>query len=190
MVVSWICILYYQMCVLNNRVIISSFQLTITSSNSYHRSNSCWPCYRLGRRPWPWTHWVQGKCIFSQFAGSTMTQNLTVLEKSRRCCWRWFSALKYKLGSFPRNFGCHCSGCFLIPRHGAGCHVSWDMSVPFIVLTGTISAASETESPRRNITKAVHRVFYRIVIFYVRHSLNHMFTRQLMMYHRFLVLLL
>lgn len=29
------------------------------------------------------------------------------------------------------------------------------------------SAASETESPRRNITKAVHRVFYRIIIFYV-----------------------
>lgn len=28
-------------------------------------------------------------------------------------------------------------------------------------------AASETESPRRNITKAVHRVFYRIVIFYI-----------------------
>ncbi|KIK04549.1 hypothetical protein K443DRAFT_92828 [Laccaria amethystina LaAM-08-1] len=28
-------------------------------------------------------------------------------------------------------------------------------------------AASETESPRRNITKAVHRVFYRIIIFYI-----------------------
>jgi amino acid transporter len=28
-------------------------------------------------------------------------------------------------------------------------------------------AASETESPRRNITKAVHRVLYRIIIFYV-----------------------
>ena len=29
------------------------------------------------------------------------------------------------------------------------------------------SAASETESPRRNIAKAVRRVFYRICIFYV-----------------------
>lgn len=28
-------------------------------------------------------------------------------------------------------------------------------------------AASETESPRRNITKAVHRVIYRIIIFYM-----------------------
>lgn len=28
-------------------------------------------------------------------------------------------------------------------------------------------AASETESPRRNISKAVRRVFYRILIFYV-----------------------
>ncbi|KAJ7497989.1 general APC amino acid permease [Mycena galericulata] len=28
-------------------------------------------------------------------------------------------------------------------------------------------AASETENPRRNITKAVHRVFYRILIFYM-----------------------
>ena len=30
------------------------------------------------------------------------------------------------------------------------------------------SAASETESPRRNIAKAVKRVFWRILIFYVR----------------------
>lgn len=30
------------------------------------------------------------------------------------------------------------------------------------------SAASETESPRRNIAKAVRRVFWRIFIFYVR----------------------
>lgn len=29
-------------------------------------------------------------------------------------------------------------------------------------------AASETESPRRNISKAVRRVFYRILVFYVR----------------------
>lgn len=29
------------------------------------------------------------------------------------------------------------------------------------------SAASETENPRRNIAKAVRRVFYRILIFYV-----------------------
>jgi amino acid transporter len=30
-----------------------------------------------------------------------------------------------------------------------------------------VIAASETESPRRNITKAVRRVFYRIVVFYI-----------------------
>ncbi|KAF8806852.1 general amino acid permease 1 [Phlegmacium glaucopus] len=30
-----------------------------------------------------------------------------------------------------------------------------------------VIAASETESPRRNITKAVNRVFYRILIFYI-----------------------
>jgi len=30
-----------------------------------------------------------------------------------------------------------------------------------------VIAASETESPRRNITKAVARVFYRIVVFYI-----------------------
>ena len=35
------------------------------------------------------------------------------------------------------------------------------------------SAASETESPRTNIAKAVRRVFYRIVVFYVRASLYH-----------------
>lgn len=29
------------------------------------------------------------------------------------------------------------------------------------------SAASETESPRRNIGKAVRRVFWRILVFYV-----------------------
>lgn len=32
------------------------------------------------------------------------------------------------------------------------------------------SAAAETESPRRNIAKAVRRVFWRILIFYVRLS--------------------
>ena len=32
---------------------------------------------------------------------------------------------------------------------------------------GVYSAASETENPRRNIAKAVRRVFYRICIFYV-----------------------
>lgn len=30
-------------------------------------------------------------------------------------------------------------------------------------------AAAETENPRRNVKKAVHRVFYRILIFYVGH---------------------
>ncbi|KAG9224168.1 hypothetical protein CCMSSC00406_0006836 [Pleurotus cornucopiae] len=36
-------------------------------------------------------------------------------------------------------------------------------------LVGTVaySAASETENPRRNIAKAVRRVFYRIILFYV-----------------------
>ena len=34
-------------------------------------------------------------------------------------------------------------------------------------LTASVSAASETESPRRNIAKAVKRVFWRILIFYV-----------------------
>jgi amino acid transporter len=33
------------------------------------------------------------------------------------------------------------------------------------------SAASETENPRRNIAKAVRRVFYRIMIFYVSWSI-------------------
>jgi amino acid transporter len=31
------------------------------------------------------------------------------------------------------------------------------------------SAASETENPRRNIAKAIRRVFYRILVFYVEH---------------------
>lgn len=31
----------------------------------------------------------------------------------------------------------------------------------------SLSAASETESPRRNVAKAVRRVFYRILVFYV-----------------------
>ena len=34
--------------------------------------------------------------------------------------------------------------------------------------SASFSAASETESPRRNIAKAVRRVFWRILIFYVR----------------------
>lgn len=34
----------------------------------------------------------------------------------------------------------------------------------------SVSAASETESPRRNVSKAVRRVFYRILIFYVSSS--------------------
>jgi len=60
---------------------------------------------------------------------------------------------------------------------------SWSScELPFLVLCGPLfglvelhsewdyihSAASETESPRRNIAKAVRRVFYRIIIFYVR----------------------
>ena len=45
---------------------------------------------------------------------------------------------------------------------------------PFIINSdGTISAASETKNPRRNIAKAVVRVFYRILVFYVCHLLNH-----------------
>ena len=36
-----------------------------------------------------------------------------------------------------------------------------------LLIDGIYSAASETESPRRNIAKAVRRVFYRICIFYV-----------------------
>ena len=31
----------------------------------------------------------------------------------------------------------------------------------------SVSAASETESPRRNIAKAVRRVFFRILVFYI-----------------------
>ena len=39
---------------------------------------------------------------------------------------------------------------------------------PSLKLTNfSISAASETENPRRNIAKAVRRVFYRIVVFYI-----------------------
>ena len=46
------------------------------------------------------------------------------------------------------------------------------------------SAASETESPRRNISKAVRRVFYRILIFYV--SLFFLYCRILMLNQLFL----
>ncbi len=40
-----------------------------------------------------------------------------------------------------------------------------------VVHSNSCSAASETESPRRNITKAVQRVFYRIALFYVNSCL-------------------
>ena len=36
-----------------------------------------------------------------------------------------------------------------------------------LTLIDSCSAASETENPRRNISKAVRRVFWRIVIFYI-----------------------
>jgi amino acid transporter len=57
-------------------------------------------------------------------------------------------------------------------------HIGWDR---FLAILGTlvqaafsyqgmelvVIAASETESPRRNISKAVGRVFYRILVFYI-----------------------
>jgi amino acid transporter len=57
-------------------------------------------------------------------------------------------------------------------------HIGWDR---FLAILGTlvqaafsyqgmelvVIAASETESPRRNIAKAVRRVFYRILVFYI-----------------------
>jgi len=36
-----------------------------------------------------------------------------------------------------------------------------------LLIDSIYSAASETESPRRNIAKAIRRVFYRLCIFYV-----------------------
>jgi len=44
--------------------------------------------------------------------------------------------------------------------------------IPFCVFR---SAASETESPRRNIAKAIKRVFWRILIFYVCFRVTWMF---------------
>lgn len=71
-----------------------------------------------------------------------------------------------------------CPGCVLLPGYGARRDVR--LFRPFIVLvaadltlSSVCSAASETESPRTNIAKAVRRVFYRIVVFYVRASLYH-----------------
>jgi hypothetical protein len=92
-----------------------------------------------------------------------------VLEKPRcprRCstgtepCWP---------GSLPRHFECSCSSIILIPGHGTRRNVS---NTPFdkgrISFSKSIySAASETENPRRNIAKAVRRVFFRILVFYV-----------------------
>ena len=40
----------------------------------------------------------------------------------------------------------------------------------YLIFESVCSAASETESPRTNIAKAVRRVFYRIIVFYVRAS--------------------
>lgn len=50
-------------------------------------------------------------------------------------------------------------------------YVSTCITNYFLVAEPSFSAASETESPRRNISKAVRRVFYRILIFYVSSNL-------------------
>ena len=165
--------------------------LSSVFSNSYHWSTSCWPCYRLRRGPWSRTYWVQSKCTctFSSQIQQWLT-NLIVLETSRPSCSCWFGALTYRCGSLPCNPRCHCPGRLLIPRDGIGRHVSCDTLYCASPYNGKISAASETESPRRNIAKAVTRVFYRIVVFYVCHSFNYKFIQHLMMCHyRFLVLL-
>lgn len=75
------------------------------------------------------------------------------------------------MGQISRHSRHACAGCLLVPRHGTGRHVSFSISrfaEWTLIIYVTQSAASETESPRRNIAKAVRRVFYRILVFYVR----------------------
>lgn len=92
-----------------------------------------------------------------------------VLEKSRyfRRCWARTTA--YWPGPLLGPSECYCSSIILIPRHGTRRNVS----IPFpsikrsSFIKSIYSAASETENPRRNIAKAVRRVFFRILVFYV-----------------------
>ena len=88
-----------------------------------------------------------------------------VLEKSRRLesCR---SRQQYQHRSLFGIFGCDRSGLFLISGSGACRHVSMNPYRMWVIPTSR-SAASETENPRRNIAKAVRRVFYRIAVFYV-----------------------
>ena len=62
------------------------------------------------------------------------------------------------------------AGRILFPGYGARRDVGFFI-LPFPFSTypdiDPCSAASETENPRRNISKAVRRVFWRIVIFYI-----------------------
>jgi amino acid transporter len=94
---------------------------------------------------------------------------LTVLEKPWCGCWFWVGTEAYWLRSFPCDPERHCPGCVFIPGNGIGRHVCLSIpGFPLCRLSHISSAASETESPRRNIAKAVRRVFYRILVFYVR----------------------
>lgn len=109
---------------------------------------------------------VSIKANWKSFIDLTMR---VVLEKPRcprRCstgtnaCWP---------GSLPRHFECSRSSIILIPGHGTCRNVS---NTPFAkgrssFSKSIFSAASETENPRRNIAKAVRRVFFRILVFYV-----------------------
>jgi amino acid permease len=81
---------------------------------------------------------------------------------------------EYTHGSVPCNIVRHCAGGVFVPGYGACCYVGPPLVLVFFPsfsvygLCALCSAASETENPRRNIAKAVRRVFYRIVVFYVR----------------------
>lgn len=73
------------------------------------------------------------------------------------------------MGSLPCHSQRNRTSRILVSGHGIGGDVRLILPVINILLTVCIipSAASETVSPRRNIAKAVDRVFWRILVFYV-----------------------
>lgn len=139
-------------------------------SNSHHWAAAYRPDCGPWRRAQQGSHRLQGKYmiyilpfapLFSNDANSSgntlalsmvldWSPNMSALIASLQ-----FSVSSCRLPSPSKEWNWSLCECQLSP------------CVWFRGLTCFSSAASETESPRRNIAKAVRRVFWRILIFYV-----------------------
>ena len=158
-----------------------------------HRSDSPWPDHRSRRRTGSRPTWLPRmrafglirmshlSRIFFQYWNNPGAFNQAGLEPTKLHLDRFLaimsSIVQVAFGfsgieivsphTFPSS-NCYRlpnDPCFRSPCKGFGVHLSsghW-------LLTHSCerSAASETESPRRNVVRAVRRVFWRIFIFYI-----------------------